>query len=159
MHVQSLKLCLTLCNPMDYSSLGSSVHGLLQARMLACIAMPSSRDSSQPRDWTCVSCVSCIVGGFFTDWATGKAICIYKHIHVYKYIHLICLHIYPSVNCLLRKRKSAKVNQNNMKCWSESLDLEKSRFTHMNNITNYSTKQPTRQKLNKDTSSLRTSYE
>ena len=39
-----------------YSSLGSSVHGILQARILEWIAMPSSRGSFQPRNWTCVSC-------------------------------------------------------------------------------------------------------
>ena len=39
---------------------GSSVHGILQARILEWVAMPSSRRSSWPRDWTCVSRVSCI---------------------------------------------------------------------------------------------------
>ena len=57
---KSPQSCLTLCNPMDCSPSGSSVHGILQGRMLACIAIPSSRGSSQPRDWTCVSYVSCI---------------------------------------------------------------------------------------------------
>ena len=42
--------CPTLCNPMDYSPPGSSVHGVLQARILEWVAMPSSRGSSQPRD-------------------------------------------------------------------------------------------------------------
>ena len=41
--------CLTLCNPMDCSALGSSVHGILQARILEWVAMPSSRGSSNPR--------------------------------------------------------------------------------------------------------------
>ena len=44
-----LHLCPTLCNPMDYSPPGSSVHGILQARMLEWVAMPSSRGSSRPR--------------------------------------------------------------------------------------------------------------
>ena len=44
--------CLTLCDPVDYSPPGSSVHGILQARMLEWIAMPLSRGSSQPRGWT-----------------------------------------------------------------------------------------------------------
>ena len=47
--------CLTLCNPMDCSPPGSSVHGILQARILEWVAMPSSRRSSQPRDRTRVS--------------------------------------------------------------------------------------------------------
>ena len=45
-----LQLCSTLCDPMDCSPPGSSVHGILQARMLEWVAMPSSRGSSQPRD-------------------------------------------------------------------------------------------------------------
>ena len=42
--------CLTLCNPMDYRPLGSSVPGILQARILEWAAIPFSRGSSQPRD-------------------------------------------------------------------------------------------------------------
>ena len=56
------QLCLTLCYPMDHSPPGSSVHGIFQAIILEWAAMPSRR-SSWPRDWTCISC---IVGGFFT---------------------------------------------------------------------------------------------
>ena len=41
--------CLTLCDPMDYSPPLSSVHGVLQARILVWVAMPSSRGSSRPR--------------------------------------------------------------------------------------------------------------
>ena len=53
-------LCLTLCDPVDCSPPGSSVYGILQARILEWIGMPSSRGSSQPRDQTHVSCISCI---------------------------------------------------------------------------------------------------
>ena len=60
MCVQSLQSCLTLCDPMDCSPPGSSVHGILQARILEWLAMPSSMGSSQLRDWTRISCVSCI---------------------------------------------------------------------------------------------------
>ena len=49
------KSCLTRCDPMDYSPPGSSVHGILQARILEWVAIFSSRGSSQPRDRTCVS--------------------------------------------------------------------------------------------------------
>ena len=55
---KSLQLCPTLCNPMDCSPPGSSVHGILQARILEWVAMPSSRGYSQPRDQTRVSCIS-----------------------------------------------------------------------------------------------------
>ena len=47
---KSLQSCLTLCNSMDYSLPVSSIHGILQARILEWVEMPSSRESSQPRD-------------------------------------------------------------------------------------------------------------
>ena len=52
--------CLSLCDPMDWSPPGSSVLGVSQARILEWIAMPSSRGSFRPKDWTLVSWVSCI---------------------------------------------------------------------------------------------------
>ena len=55
-----LQSCPTLCDPMGYSPPGSSVHGILQVRILEWIAMPSSRGSSQPRDHTGVSYITCI---------------------------------------------------------------------------------------------------
>jgi len=57
-HAQSLQRCRTLCDPIDCSPPGSSVHGILQARILQGVAMPFSRGSrvgsSQPRDQTCI---------------------------------------------------------------------------------------------------------
>ena len=55
--------CLTLCHPMSCSPPGSSVPGMLQARIVEWVATPFSRGSSQPRDRIQVSCVSCIAGG------------------------------------------------------------------------------------------------
>ena len=52
--------CPTLCSLKDCSTPGSSVQGILPERMLDWVAMPFSRGSSRPRDWTHVSCVSCI---------------------------------------------------------------------------------------------------
>ena len=52
--------CLTLCNHMDCGPPGCSDHGILQARILEWVAMPSSRGSSWPRDQTYISHVSCI---------------------------------------------------------------------------------------------------
>jgi len=49
--------CLTLCDPMECSPPGSSVHGILQARILEWVAMPSSRRSSRPRARSPVSCL------------------------------------------------------------------------------------------------------
>ena len=54
------QLCLTLCDPVDCSLPGSSVHGIFQARILEWVAISYSRGSSQPRDWTWISCISCI---------------------------------------------------------------------------------------------------
>ena len=62
---------LTLCDPMDCSPPGSSVRGILQARILEWVAIPVSRGSSPPRDRTQVSCIA---GRFFTVWATKEAI-------------------------------------------------------------------------------------
>ena len=64
---QSLQLYPTLCDPLDYSPPSSSVHGILQVRILEWVAMPFSKGSSQPRDRIQVSCVFCIAGSFFED--------------------------------------------------------------------------------------------
>ena len=63
------KLCLTLETPWNCSTPGSSVHGIFQTRILECVAISSCRGSSQPRDWTWISCIA---GRFFTDWATRE---------------------------------------------------------------------------------------
>ena len=65
MLAKSLQSCPTLWDPMDYSPLGNSVHGILQARTLEWVAMQSSRGFSWPRDQAPISCDSCIAGGFF----------------------------------------------------------------------------------------------
>ena len=53
------------------------VQGILQERILAWVAFPFSRGSSQPRDWTQVSCIA---GGFFTNWVTREALYIYVYV-------------------------------------------------------------------------------
>ena len=68
---RSLQSWPTLCSAMDCSLPGSAVHGILQARLLEWVAMPSSRGSSKPRDRTQVSYISC----------TGKQV-------LYHYCHL-----------------------------------------------------------------------
>ena len=62
--------CPIPCNPMDCTPPGSSVHGILQARVLEWVAIPFCRGSSRPRNWTWVSCIA---GGFSTSWATRGA--------------------------------------------------------------------------------------
>jgi len=64
----------TLWDPVDCRLPGSSVHGILQARILECVAIPFSRESFWPRVCTWVSCIT---GRFFTVWATREAFIIY----------------------------------------------------------------------------------
>ena len=59
-HAKSLQSCPTLCDPMDCSLSGSSVYGILQARILEWVAMSFSRGSSWPRDQACISYLSYI---------------------------------------------------------------------------------------------------
>ena len=58
---KSFQLCLTLGNPMDYNPQGSSVHGILQARILEWVAVPSPRDlpnsGIEPATLRCISCI------------------------------------------------------------------------------------------------------
>ena len=123
MKVKVTQLCLTLCDPMDYT-----VHGILQARILECVAFPFSKGSSQSRDRSQVSCicrqilhqlshqgslripewvahpfssgssqpqtrVSCIAGGFLTDWAISEVLSTFKsNLHSCKSIvYSLCL--------------------------------------------------------------------
>ena len=97
--------CLTVCDPMD-----STVRGILQARILEWVAFPFSRGSSQPRDWTQVSCIG---GGFFTSWATREA-----HFMAYRWgnskrLYFLGLQItadgdciYEIIRCLFLGRKA-----------------------------------------------------
>ena len=63
------QLCLTLCDPMDCSPPGSSVHEIFQARILEWVAISSSRGSSWPRNETHVSCI----GRHIYHWTIWKA--------------------------------------------------------------------------------------
>ena len=77
MHVQ---LYLSLCDPMNCNPPGSSVHGTFQAKILEWIAISFSRGSSQPTDWTHVSCISCTGGQILYHCATWEApIYVYNH--------------------------------------------------------------------------------
>ena len=75
--------CSTFCDPMDCSPRGSSVHGILQARMLEWATIPFSGGSSRRRDRTRVSCIP---GRFFTIWATREA-----------YASVLMCHWFPSL--------------------------------------------------------------
>ena len=70
--------CPTLSDHMGCSPLVFFVYGVLQARILEWVAIPFSRGSSWPRDWTWVFCIA---GGFFTNWVTGEGL-QHKAIHI-----------------------------------------------------------------------------
>ena len=74
---------LTLCNPMDCSPPGSSVHGISQAKVLECVAISFFRKPSTPRNQTCVPCVGRQI---LYHWATKEA----------------QLYLWTSVNCWIR---------------------------------------------------------
>ena len=63
--------CLTLCNPLDCSPLGSSAHGIRQAKILERVAISFFKGYSWPRGWTWVSCIA---GSFFTTEPPGNHI-------------------------------------------------------------------------------------
>ena len=67
------QLCPTLCDPMDYSLPGSSVHGIFQARILEWVAMHSSRGSSLPKDQPASLMSPALAWGFFTTRVTREA--------------------------------------------------------------------------------------
>ena len=73
------KVMSNSCYPMGCSLPGSSVHGVLQTRILEWVAISFSRGSSQHRDWTQVSCIA---GRFFTDLATREAHYVFIY-HLY----------------------------------------------------------------------------
>ena len=89
-YVKVAQLCLTLCDPIDCSLPGSSVHGILQTRILEWVAVPVSRGTSWPRNRTSISCIA---GGFFTSWATREACthrcaCTHTHAHTHMLTHM-----------------------------------------------------------------------
>ena len=104
MHAHLLQSCPTLCNSMDCSPQDSSVHGIFQTRILEWVAMLSSRGSSQPKDWTCFSYVSCIAGRLPWDSPISWKFSVsapYPDVH---YINVIlcfhCLLLHFSVSLL-----------------------------------------------------------
>ena len=76
MHASLLQSCLTLYDPMDCSPPGSSVHGILQARIMEWVAMSSSREISWPKNWTHISEVSWIGRWVLYHWCQlGSPLC------------------------------------------------------------------------------------
>ena len=101
--------CPTLC---DYT-----VHGILPARILEWVVFPFSRESSQPRDWTQVSCIA---DGFFTSWATGKP----KKTGVGSLSLLQWIFLTQELNWALLHCRQILTNWAIRKAWNEDLGLE-----------------------------------
>ena len=79
MKVLVIQACPSLCNPMDCSPPGSSVHEILQARILEWVAASSSRWFSQPRDQTCIPYIPCIgKAGSLPLAPSGKPVLYYS---------------------------------------------------------------------------------
>ena len=86
--------CPSLCNPMDCSSSGSSVYGILHTIILEWVSILFFRGSSPPRDHTQISCIA---GRFFTIWVTRGVLCI---INTLNFSPIPWIHIL-TVPCLL----------------------------------------------------------
>ena len=87
--------CPTLCDPMDSSLPGSTVHGIFQARVLEWAAISFSRGSSQTRDR---ACVFCIADRHFTIWATREALHQLGYVNYCDvWVPHICVHVCPVV--------------------------------------------------------------
>ena len=89
MCAKSLQSCLTLRDPVDCSPPSSSVYGIPQAGILEWVAMPSSRGSSQPRDWTLVSHIA---GRFFIVLLIYIKYMINTYIHTFRVLSFIRLY-------------------------------------------------------------------
>ena len=83
--------CVWLYDPMDYCPLGSSVHGILQARIPEQVAMASSKGSSQSKDWAMSLRSPALAGRFFTTNTTWEAPFFDWFLH--KCYHIKCIHL------------------------------------------------------------------
>ena len=97
--------CSLICDSlrlMNCSWSGSSVHEILQARLLEWVAKSSSRQSTWSRDWTHVSYVAILAGGSLPPSQPGKPIyvCIYMCVCIYIYIY-VCVYIYGVNGCYM----------------------------------------------------------
>ena len=94
---------LNLCDPMDGSPPGSSVHGISQTRIQEWVAISCSRGPSWPRDWTHISFISCIGRRFLTSVSPRK---IYIYIYIYISIYIcsvaqLCLTLCNPMGCCM----------------------------------------------------------
>ena len=109
MSVKSFQSCPTLCDPMDCSPPGSSVHGILQARILEWVAISSSRGSSQPRDQIrLLGLLHC--RWILYHWASGEAL-----IMILSCFYYLSLSLIPSQKVMGYSPKEWKLIYNHWK--------------------------------------------
>ena len=127
-HTHTLSLShIWLCDPMDCSAPGSSVHGIFQGRILEWVAVSFSRASSPPRDWTWVSCIE---GRFFNNWATRE---VAKLCSMGTILSLICfLESVPHCSCA----RSPRVLWTNETCSLDKL-LTDHIYIYINSLSIY----------------------
>ena len=135
-----VQLDLTLGDPMDWSTPGSSVHRIFQARILEWVAMSFSRGSAWPRDWTHISCISCI----------GKQV-LYQLSHQGSRIsdallesrHLMCDSLASSSDDVLRSEWASVVSGKKTRCshqpawWSEQAGAGSATYWTSHSISFY----------------------
>ena len=94
-HPKSLQSCPILCDPLESSPPGSSVHGMLQVRILECVAMPPPGDLSNLGIKPSSLMSLALAGRFLTTsstWGAPKTVyvCLYKYMHIIIFkIHLL----------------------------------------------------------------------
>ena len=118
------------CDPMDCSPPGFSVHGISQARILEWVAISFSRGSSQPRNQTHISCISCITGELFTAETLGKQVwesnhpTYTRHVCIYIYMYT-CLDDLVLIQCW-RKCTWWKITE-----WLEAIEKERRKLSRI----------------------------
>ena len=105
MHSQSLQSCPTLYDPMDCSPPGSSVHGILQARILEWVAIHFFKGSSQPSQ-IYISYISCIAGGLFFFFLTAAPIRSPLDLSYLKYFCSLFPQVTEVSQCSLQSQKT-----------------------------------------------------
>ena len=111
------KSCPVLYDPMDCSLPSSSVHRILQARILEWVATPSSRGYSQPRNWTCLSCIT---GGFLIVWTTMEALWYYLAAELLKLLILELVLVRGNASVPLVSSRWAGVGTGRTLGWADS---------------------------------------
>ena len=114
MHI-SAQSCLTLCEPTDCSLPGSSVHGILQARVLEWGAISSARALFWPRDWTHISGSLAWAGRFLTTGAAWEA----QIIHTYSQTHMAHTCVYKHAQGKPKKGKTGSGGKWKRKKWTK----------------------------------------